>query len=75
MQTFEFFIEDDRYAVPTLEFAQVSDADRARELAAERLRASPHHLSVEVRRANERLFLLTSAQGARDAAAAHRSVR
>jgi hypothetical protein len=59
MQTFEFFIDDDRCTTPTLEFVEVRDADRARQLAAERLRASPHHLSVEVRRADERLYFIS----------------
>jgi hypothetical protein len=59
MQTFEFFIEDDRYTVPSLELVQARDADSARQLAADRLAASSHHESVEVRIGVERLFLLT----------------
>jgi hypothetical protein len=60
MQTFELFIEDDRYTVPTLEFVQVRDVERARQLAAERLLISVHHRSVEVRRLDsERIFYLS----------------
>lgn len=36
---FEFFVDDDRYTVPTLELVQVRDFDCARQLAAERLHA------------------------------------
>ncbi len=59
MQTFEFFIEDDRYRVPTLELVLVSDAMRARQLAAARLFASSHHQSIEVRRGDDRLFFVS----------------
>jgi hypothetical protein len=38
------------------------DANRARQLAADRLVASSHHESVEVRIGVERLFLLTRAR-------------
>jgi len=59
MQTFELFIEDDRYTVPTLEFVPVGDAARARQVAAERLFVSMHHQSVEVRFDNERICYLS----------------
>jgi hypothetical protein len=62
MQMFAFFIEDDRYTVPSLEFVPALDANRARQLAADRLVASSHHESVEVRIGVERLFLLTRAR-------------
>jgi hypothetical protein len=73
MHTFEFFIEDDRYKVPTLELVQVRDADRARQLAAERLRASLHHQSVEVRTGNVRLFFISRREAPRGADDAHRT--
>jgi hypothetical protein len=41
-----FLLEDDRYAAPTLELVTVRGADRARQPATERLRASSHHRSV-----------------------------
>ena len=49
MQTFSFFIHDQRYAVPTLQFVLVKDEARARELARRELMSSDHHLAVEVR--------------------------
>jgi hypothetical protein len=69
MQNFEFFIEDDRYTVPTLEIVLVRDAARARELAADRLLSSFHHLSVEVRQGGLHSFRLArSARGDADIA-------
>jgi hypothetical protein len=73
MHTFEFFIQDDRYAVPTLELVEVRDADRARQLAAERLHASLHHLNVEVRRGDERLFFISRSNAPGGAGQAQRS--
>jgi hypothetical protein len=48
MQDYTFHVHDDRYQVPTLEFVSARDDIRARELAEKRLRASEHHLAVEV---------------------------
>jgi hypothetical protein len=73
MNTFEFFIEDDRYTVPSLELVQARSADRARQLAAERLHASLHHLSVEVRIGSDRLFFLHRTEASRGAHAAQPS--
>ena len=56
MAAFAFFIEDDRYTVPTLEFALAPNAARARQLASERLTASPHHLSVLVHEDGQQIF-------------------
>jgi hypothetical protein len=67
MRTFEFFIEDDRYAVCTLELVQVRDAARAREVAQQRLGASAHHRSVEVREDDELIFVLSRAEAPRHA--------
>jgi hypothetical protein len=53
VRTFSFFIEDTRYAVPTLAIVTVSDAERALELARKRLEASPHHVAVEVHEGHE----------------------
>jgi hypothetical protein len=73
MSTFEFFIEDDRYTVPSFELVQARSPERARQLAAARLHASLHHLSVEVRTASERLFFLSRTEVPRGAGAAQRS--
>ncbi len=73
MPTYQFFINDDRYTVPTLEFVQVRDAERARQLATDRLRLSSHHLSIEVRVGNEPLFSIVRTEAAKGADAAHRS--
>ena len=52
------WVEDRRYAVPTLHFVQAKDAERARELAAKLLAASNDHLGVEVWEADTLLFTL-----------------
>ena len=49
MPTVSFFVDDDRYAVPTLDFVNVEDGRRALEAAKRRLEESPHHLGVEIR--------------------------
>jgi hypothetical protein len=72
MHTFELFIEDDRYTVPTLEFVMVRDVARARELASERMFASSHHTGIEVRHCGRRLFQMSRPNG-RDDAQAHAS--
>ena len=48
MRTFTYFVYDDRYSVPTVDFVMAGDADLARSLAAQRLLASSHHRNVEV---------------------------
>ncbi|HZZ90441.1 MAG TPA: hypothetical protein VFE13_19085 [Caulobacteraceae bacterium] len=48
MRTFNLFIEDDRYTVPTLAFVTARDKRAALRLAMRRLEESPHHLCVEV---------------------------
>jgi hypothetical protein len=57
MQDFQFFVTDDRYAVPTLKLVRSRDAIAARSLA-ERMLDSPHHHAVEVWDARRRLFVL-----------------
>ncbi len=61
MEYFTFYIRDSRYSVPTVEFMILADHARARELAAERLAQSPHHIAVEVFRADVMLFRLSKA--------------
>ena len=56
MRSFSFYIEDDRYSVPTLEFVTVKDVERARELATTRLTLSPHLRRIEVRAAEGHVF-------------------
>ncbi|WP_293906779.1 hypothetical protein [Phenylobacterium sp.] len=46
--TFEIFVDDDRYAVPTLHLIVAVNALRAEELARRLLDDSPHHLGVEI---------------------------
>lgn len=59
MRQFEFFIEDDRFNVPTIEFVTVKSVERARELARERLVNSRHHTRIEVREGDDYLFTLS----------------
>jgi len=60
MQSFQLFVRDDRYSVPTLVFLEVSSAGRARTRATDILFQSPHHKSVEVFRGGQRLFFVGS---------------
>lgn len=55
MTTFEAFVHDDRYTVPTLHLVSAADEASARSLADELLRASPHHLGVELCHNGEQL--------------------
>ena len=48
MITFTFYIRDDRYNVPAMDFVIVQDEERARMLADRHLQASAHHTAVEV---------------------------
>jgi hypothetical protein len=56
METYTFYIEDDRYSVPTLMFVTTWGEDHARRLALDEL-AEPHHIAVEVRIDDEPLFV------------------
>lgn len=56
MRTFSYFIKDDRYSVPTLQFAVVPDETRALEFARRQLLSSPHYLSIEVHENGRPLF-------------------
>jgi hypothetical protein len=53
MISFQLYIEDVRYAVPTLYFVECSDESRATEIAFRKLAESQFHLGVEVRRGDE----------------------
>ncbi len=56
MRTFNFFIDDDRYSVPTFNLVTVADVHRALETAEKLMRDSEHHLGVEVLDGEVRVF-------------------
>ena len=58
MRTFEIYVTDDRYSVPTLLLATVNEEARAREIAERLLDESVHHLGVEVCEGGRLLFSL-----------------
>jgi len=60
MRTFQIYIDDSRYTVPTLHVATLMSEDRALEVAEHLLGESEHHLGVEVAEDGERLFGLGS---------------
>jgi hypothetical protein len=55
-QTFEVYVHDTRYAVPTLVFVCASTEARARARARELLLESQFHTQVDVDRQGQRLF-------------------
>ena len=60
MPTFQLFIDDDRYAAPTLKILVGGDAAWARTSAKQALNESPHHVGVELFDGDRRLFALGS---------------
>ncbi|HUZ13015.1 MAG TPA: hypothetical protein VMU93_09220 [Caulobacteraceae bacterium] len=56
LASFELFVDDDRYSVPTLHLISAEDEARARMLAEGVWGESQHHLGVELRQSGERLF-------------------
>lgn len=58
MNTFEAFIHDDRYTVPTLHLVSAMSEASAREAADALLRASAHHVGVELCRNGEQIVQL-----------------
>ena len=64
MQTFAFYVEDDRYTVPTLKLEVCYDQFEARARAETILRQSPHHRGVEVCLEGERVFGIGSCRDA-----------
>lgn len=58
MRTYTFFIEDDRYGVPTLLFVTAKDERAARRRARAELADSPHYRGIEVREDDRLLFRL-----------------
>ena len=69
MHTYSFYIEDERYSVPTLRFVAARNGREARRLARDELASSDHRLRVEVREDDRFLFRLvqpvTGRQGER----------
>ena len=59
-QTFELFVDDDRYAVPTLHLIFAWSGVAALEIADGVLRESAHHLGAELRQGGEKLAGLGS---------------
>lgn len=64
MVTFTFYIRDDRYDVPTMDFVVAQSEARARVRAAERLLESTHHTAVEVYEGDHLRFSMTAAPDA-----------
>jgi len=58
MVTYELFVHDDRYTVPTLHLVPCAGEAAARAAAEALLGASPHHLGVEVCCADEQILSL-----------------
>jgi hypothetical protein len=58
--TYELYVDDARYAVPTLHFITAMTEAHAREVAERILRESNHHLGAEVRLEGQRLLGLGS---------------
>lgn len=56
MPTYEIFIDDDRYKVPSLYLVSATDETEARVQADSLWRDSVHHHGVEVRLEGERLY-------------------
>lgn len=69
MRSFSFLIEDARFGQPTVEFVTVKSIARAKELAAQRLAASPQRISITVSENEQTLFRVARpSAGAKDTA-------
>ena len=60
VKNFTFYIDDDRYSVPTLNIVAMADEARARAWAQSAMRENPHYLGVEICEDGKRLFGLGS---------------
>ena len=69
MPSFEIYVDDDRYEVPSLYLVNARDEGGARSLAQRLLDESAHHQGVELRRDGERIFALGSYARTEDATA------
>jgi hypothetical protein len=56
MPSYEIFIDDDRYSVPSLYLITATDSARARAIAERLWQDSKHHRGVELRRDGELVF-------------------
>jgi hypothetical protein len=56
MPTFEVYIDDDRYSVPSLYLITAVNDARARDIAENLWRDSQHHLGFELCQQGERLY-------------------
>jgi hypothetical protein len=56
VRDFELYIDDERYATPTLVFVQMADERRVREFALQKLNEDRRHRGIEVRENGARLF-------------------
>jgi hypothetical protein len=55
MTTFELYVDDDRYSIPTLHLIENQSDERALAMAKVVWLDSEHHLGVELRRDGERI--------------------
>jgi hypothetical protein len=62
MRLFTLLLHEPRKPTPSLEFLTVRTPARARELAAKRLRESPHSVRAEVLEDDVALFSITRAE-------------
>ena len=58
MKTFEIFVHDDRYSVPTLHLVSADEFSMAEAAAEALLRANAHHRGVELCHDGEQLLVL-----------------
>jgi hypothetical protein len=68
-QTYELYLDDDRYAVPTLHLIPARDEARAVEIASRLLAESPHHRGAELCQGGERIAVLGATRQAASEAA------
>jgi hypothetical protein len=61
MQAFTFFVEDDRYSIPSMLMVEAISPMRARELALNHMQRSPHYKGISVYAGDERLFVVGAA--------------
>ena len=64
MQTFQFFVTDDRFSTPTLMFVQTRD-EKSAQLLAQRMLQNHHYSAVEAWMGEERLFVVGEPSGTR----------
>ena len=60
LDAFEVYLDDDRYAVPTLHLIMADDQEKARIIVERMLDDSPHHRGAEICLAGRRLVGLGS---------------